>query len=134
MYKLDFLSNSPKNFIFQKTTNKTNLGGILTLVYIIIIILITIFYFINFNMNERFNIDFISKYNGRYEADDKTKEKIMPKKSIPFFDFQFSFAIDKDIAKNIILDSKIIAIEDYFLGDSKITKDIVLYSKNKVDQ
>ena len=130
MYKLDFLSNSPKNFIFQKATNKTNLGGILTLIYIIIIILITIFYFINFNMNERFNIDFISEYNERYESDDKMKEKILPKKSIPFFDFRFSLSIDKDIAKNIISDSKIIAVEDHFLGTEKITKDIVYESSD----
>ena len=35
LHRLDFFSNSPKNFIFQNASNKTNLGGVLTLIYII---------------------------------------------------------------------------------------------------
>ena len=37
MHSLDFLSESSKYFIFQKGANKTNLGGVLFLIYILII-------------------------------------------------------------------------------------------------
>ena len=40
MRKLDFLSNSPKTFIFEKSSNKTTFGGSLTLIYIFIVFLI----------------------------------------------------------------------------------------------
>ena len=39
MHRFDFISGAPKTFIFQKDSNKTNLGGLLTLIFIIIIIL-----------------------------------------------------------------------------------------------
>ena len=39
MRKLDFLSDFPKAYIFQKSSNKTTFGGFLTLVYIFIVLL-----------------------------------------------------------------------------------------------
>ena len=48
MNALDFISDSPKVCIFQKSSNKTNLGGILTLIYLIILVLIIIAYLYNF--------------------------------------------------------------------------------------
>ena len=36
MNGLDFLSKAPTNFIFEKKSNKTNLGAVLTLIYLII--------------------------------------------------------------------------------------------------
>ena len=44
MHSLDFLSESPKYFIFQKGANKTNLGGVLFLLYILIIMSISFVY------------------------------------------------------------------------------------------
>ena len=44
MNVLDLISDSLRIYIFQKRTNKTNLGGIFTLVYLIILILITLAY------------------------------------------------------------------------------------------
>ena len=40
MYKLDFLSGAPRIFIFERYSNKTNLGGVLTLILLIIIFLV----------------------------------------------------------------------------------------------
>ena len=44
MNALDFISDSPRTYIFQKRANKTNLGGILTLFYLIILLLISVTY------------------------------------------------------------------------------------------
>ena len=48
MNALDFISESPRNYIFHKSSNKTNLGGILTLIYLIIFIIIIFVYFVNY--------------------------------------------------------------------------------------
>ena len=45
---LDIISDSPKIYIFQKSSNKTNLGGIITLVYFIILVIISIAYIYDF--------------------------------------------------------------------------------------
>ena len=34
---IDFLSDSPKTFIFKKSSNKTTFGGFLTLIYGLIV-------------------------------------------------------------------------------------------------
>ena len=51
---LDFISDSPKLFIFQKQSNKTNLGGIFFFIYLILVILIFIFYIYDYKKKEKF--------------------------------------------------------------------------------
>jgi len=48
MNKFDFISGAPKTFIFQKDSNKNNLGGIFTFLFCIfcIIILAIIYYYL----------------------------------------------------------------------------------------
>ena len=48
MHSLDFLSNSPKYFIFHKNSNKTNLGGVLFIIYLMIILGISFAYLYDF--------------------------------------------------------------------------------------
>ena len=60
--KLDLLSNAPKNFIFQNHSNKTNFGGVLTLVLLIIALIIFVYYLICFITEENYSLQFI-----RYE-------------------------------------------------------------------
>ena len=63
MHCLDYLSDKPKFFIFKKATNKTNLGGVLFLVYIIIMILISSAYIADYIINEKYTYDALSFYN-----------------------------------------------------------------------
>ena len=63
MRGLDFLSESPRNFIFQKEVNKTNFGGVLFLIYMIIMIIISLSYIFDFYLNERYEIEYISINN-----------------------------------------------------------------------
>ena len=60
---LDFLSESPKLFIFQKEANKTNLGGVLFLLYIIIMILISLFYIVKYINNDKYIFEGLSINN-----------------------------------------------------------------------
>ena len=62
---LDFMSDSPKNFIFQKESNKTNFGGIITLLYLLSLLLISIAYLYFYCSNEKYEINYsnINKFN-----------------------------------------------------------------------
>ena len=58
MRQLDFLSDSPKTFIFQKSSNKTTFGGSLTLIYIFIVFLIAFTYIYNYYVNDKYTISY----------------------------------------------------------------------------
>ena len=58
LHRLDFFSNSPKNFIFHNTSNKTNLGGVLTLIYIILFIGIIVYYYIEYKLKEDYSVEY----------------------------------------------------------------------------
>ena len=44
MRKIDFLSPSPNNYIFQKESNKTTFGGFLSILFLIVTFIIYLFY------------------------------------------------------------------------------------------
>ena len=46
MRKIDFLSEYPRAYIFEKDINKTNFGGVLFLIYSIIMLFSNYIYFI----------------------------------------------------------------------------------------
>lgn len=58
MHFLGFISDSPKLFIFQKESNKTNLGGIFFLIYLILVILIVAFYIHDYLEKEEFSFSY----------------------------------------------------------------------------
>ena len=58
LHRLDFFSNSPKNFIFQNASNKTNLGGVLTLIYIIFFLGIVVYYTFDYILKEKNSIEY----------------------------------------------------------------------------
>ena len=53
MHRLDFLSGAPKTFIFEKSSNKTNLGGVFTLIYLIIVLIISLAYIVDYEVNPK---------------------------------------------------------------------------------
>ena len=59
---LDFISDSPKTFIFQKGANKTNLGGVLTLLYLIILLLIIVAYLYDYYNHDKYDYSYFYKY------------------------------------------------------------------------
>ena len=50
--KMDFLCVAPQNFIFQNKSNKTNFGGLLTLI-------IFAFYLINFITEQTYSVEYV---------------------------------------------------------------------------
>ena len=87
MRKLDFLSDFPKAYIFQKSSNKTTFGGFLTLVYIFIVFLIAIAYVYNYYANDKYIISYI--YYESIETHDKQKELRTDPEYDPTLNFNF---------------------------------------------
>ena len=58
MHFLDFFSDSPRFFIFEKDYNKTNFGGVLMVIYILAISLITAYYIIDYRNAENYDIQY----------------------------------------------------------------------------
>ena len=74
MKKLDFLSNSPKTFIFQKNSNKTTFGGFLTIIYILVILIIAFTYIYNYVANDKYIIFYINYEKTEQEVDETELE------------------------------------------------------------
>ena len=72
--KFDLLSNAPKNFIFQHHSNKTNFGGVLTLVLLIISLIIFSYYLISFITEEDYSVQYI-KYEYITSTEERDKKK-----------------------------------------------------------
>ena len=112
MHKLDFISGAPKTFIFQKESNKTNLGGYFTLILIIIILGIISSYLYGYFNNSKYTVDYI--YEERYfETKDFQKiyynETLYPK-------LNFTLALNQEINKSILITT--FNDESIFLGES----------------
>jgi len=58
MHSLDIFSDSPKYFIFQKETNKTNFGGVLTLFFSLIMIFFSILYLLDYLEMDNYSIEY----------------------------------------------------------------------------
>ena len=58
LHRLDFFSNSPKNFIFKNTSNKINFGGVQTLIYFILLSAIVIYHIIDYELKEDYYIEY----------------------------------------------------------------------------
>lgn len=57
MKNLDFLSDSPKLFLFQKISNKTFFGGVLFLFYIIFMFILSLVYILDFLLNDNYEVE-----------------------------------------------------------------------------
>ena len=110
MQKLDFLSGAPKTFIFEKSSNKTNLGGVFTLIYLIIVLIIFLAYIVDYEVNPKYEWRFSSEhiYNNDREY---IKNKIKDKKLNPELSFHF------ELPDNISEKNEFIIIQNYQVGN-----------------
>ena len=101
MNKFDFLSGAPKTLIFEMTSNKTNLGGVLTLIYLIIVLLIIMGYIYDFSKSQLYTTTYSYDYqfnddiefmNSRYE-----NQSLNPKLNFTFdiFNDNLDFKVNK---------------------------------------
>ena len=97
MHKFDFLSGAPKTFIFGKSSNKTNLGGVFTLIYLIIVLIISLAYIVDYELNPKYEAQLSSKHffitDIDYFDNKEKDEKLNPKLSF-HIDFE-SDSIEK---------------------------------------
>ena len=75
MHPLDFISEAPNLFIFQRESNKTNFGGFLFFIYLIIIIFICIYYIIDYKESNKYVIQSFSHFNFRNEEKIRERNK-----------------------------------------------------------
>ena len=87
MRKLDFLSNFPKAYIFQQSSNKTTFGGFLTIIYVFIVLLIAFTYVYNYYVNDKYIISYIT-YQSKV-TDEKREELLKDDEYNPSLNFSF---------------------------------------------
>ena len=75
MHSLDFLSQSPHLFIFRRSSNKTNLGGVLFFIQIILCLTIFLYYLLDYTKNNKYEIEYTFNYNlpDNYDIKDMLK-------------------------------------------------------------
>ena len=137
MNSLDFLSSSPRNFIFQNPSNKTNLGGVLSLIYLIIILLISAFYITSYILNDKYIVEYFLNHHAESDyLKEENREALIPNRNIPYFNLELILQ-DKDSDKYLIdrlylLEKKVPnekdAVKTYFNTSEKY------YSKSETEQ
>ena len=104
MHCLDLISGPPKFFIFQKESNKTNLGGVLFFIYFLIVIFICIFYFYRFSKAEKYSFS-----SNVIEEISITQDEVNKRKKSSYYNpaFDFSFELEnyyrQPISSNFII-------------------------------
>ena len=68
MHYLDFFSDSPRTYIFQKGANKTKIGGFLFIIYAIIMTLISIAYILDYAYNDKYTVEYSRYLNSSMNA------------------------------------------------------------------
>jgi len=104
--RLDLLSNSPKNFIFQNNSNKTNFGGSLTLIFLLIVLIIFAYYLIIFITEDNYSIQYI--FHENYFID--VQQRMNDNKYNPYLDFKLDLYGDYIEEKTVNLYSIIFKI------------------------
>ena len=144
---IDFLSQSPNNFIFQSRTNHTNWGGACSLIYGILILFIMVIYIIYYSLSDTYEIEY-SFFDG-FISSDSAKNSLLKNDSDYWPNLYFSFEIydsnDKPLNDNYILliDSKKVErnftwikinISNFDIAVFVKCEDIMCYAKNITEE
>ena len=95
------LVNLLKFFFFEKSANKTNLGGIFSFIYIIIVIIISLLYLFDYISNDKYNVEYSSLFDEltKNEMDKLNKDDFL--NPILLFKFQlYDFYKEKELSNN----------------------------------
>jgi len=102
--RLDLLSNSPKNFIFQNNSNKTNFGGSLTLIFLLSVLIIFAYYLILFITEDNYSIQYT--FNEKYIDNKEKYKREDDDRYNPYFYFSFDldgYGINGKLSEDIVL-------------------------------
>lgn len=95
MRKFDFMSQSPNNFIFQKESNRTVLGGVLSIIYLLFALTIFMLYFAKYLLNEPYEIISYISEERPIHGNEKLKIINESEKYNPTLDLMFSLTDDR---------------------------------------
>ena len=96
MHKLDFISGAPKTFIFQQESNKTNLGGLITILFFIAMIIIIYAYLHEYFVNDKYTASY--SYNTTFYSPEEQEEYLENDELYP--DLNFSIYIPNERIRN----------------------------------
>ena len=104
MRKIDFLSQSPSNLIFQKETNNTTFGGVLTLIYLIVALIIFFAYLANSIFSPAYEFTYYVPHEVNINGENREKF-FESEKYNPTLNFKFSLldGANRNISDNFIL-------------------------------
>ena len=89
MKTIDFLSESPKSFIFNQGSNKTLFGGVLSLIFLLIVLVISILYLVDYLINDKYTVEYA--FYQEILTDEKRTERENSKKYNPELGFILNF-------------------------------------------
>ena len=98
MISFDFLSSSPHNFIFQRRANRTNFGGVLSLLYLVVFLIISSFYLVKYFNEDNYTIQYL--YHERFIPEKEILKRVESDRYNPKIHFCPSIIVDaeKEIA------------------------------------
>ena len=96
--KLDFLSNAPKIFIFQKHSNKTHFGGVLTFILFIIILILFAYHLIIFITEEDYSIQYLREE--KYLYDKEVISRWIDNRYNPYIEFGLELSSGNKLLSN----------------------------------
>lgn len=103
MKRIDFLSNSPRTFIFEKNANKTSIGGFLTIIYLVILVILAFAYIYNYEVNMKYVISY-----GFYQTE-KTEDEKSKLRDDPSYNPTLTFEFDvEDMLGNSLSDNYVL--------------------------
>lgn len=126
MRKLDILSSAPQNFIFRNNSNKTNFGGVLSLIYLIIVLIIGAYFLVFYFLKDNYSIEYLYFQDSSMLNEQKWNDKKNDPRYNPTFHFNVSLIENDRIQQNkrfIIKDISLNrTVENSVVHEKKITE------------
>ena len=130
MHRFDLISGAPKTFIFERSSNKTNLGGLFTIIFIALILVIINNYLYEYFTHPKYR--FLYTYDDKYYKDEDL-DKIY-NNTILYPELTFHFELTQtNITKNIKIQThegeNILIGEEYKYKKKVADLNFVIYYK-----
>ena len=88
----DFLSSSPHSFIFQRRANRTNFGGILSLLYLLVFLIISSFYLVSYFNEDNYSIQYL--YHEKFITEEAILKMVKSDRYNPKLNFCLDLKVD----------------------------------------
>ena len=124
---LDFLSKSPNALIFGQKSSKTNLGGVLTVIYLIIVLIIAVAYLFDYGVNNKYSVLYVSEHG--FISNEEAIERFNDEKLNPEITFKIHFSTNVNINNFLLVKFDVINQDESVneLGKEYQTKPLNFY-------